>query len=101
MARLLCDHIADFDVELVSDMDGEHRITFILLIICQNWRYLIWLTALKGYRVDYFDVIVLILPNVITTKGFFGRRVISRGVVVAHQYPLSASTLSNRKHRVS
>ena len=39
----------------------------------EKWRYLIRLTALKGYRVDYFDVIVLILPNVITTRGFFGR----------------------------
>ena len=92
---------ADFDVELV-EMDGERDHVHLLinyppkLAISQPG-----LTALKGYRVDYFDVIVLILPNVITTRGFFGRRVISRGVVVAHQYPLSASTLSNRKHLVS
>lgn len=49
---------ADFDVELV-EMDGEGDHVH-LLIIRQNWRYLIWLTALKGYRVDYFDGIALI-----------------------------------------
>jgi len=90
---------ADFDVELV-EMDGE-RDHVHLLITRQNCQYLIWLTVSKGYRVDYFDEIVLILRSIITTKGFFGFRVISQGVVVAHQYPLSASTLSNRKHLVS
>ena len=90
---------ADFDVERV-EMDGERDHVHLLINYPPKLAISNLVNSLKGYRVDYFDVIVLILPNVITTKGFFGRRVISRGVVVAHQYPLSASILSNRKHLV-
>lgn len=91
---------ADFDVELV-EMDGERDHVHLLINYPPKLAISNLVNSLKGVssrllRRDRPD-----LPNVITTRGFFGRRVISRGVVVAHQYPLSASTLSNRKHLVS
>ncbi|ALE21086.1 transposase [Proteus mirabilis] len=91
---------ADFDVELV-EMDGERDHVHLLINYPPKLAISNLVNSLKGVssrllRRDRPDI-----AQRDYYKGFFGRRVISRGVVVAHQYLLSASTLSNRKHFVS
>ena len=87
---------ADFDVELV-EMDGERDHVHLLINYPPKLAISNLVNSLKGVssrllRRDRPDI-----AQRDYYKGFFGRRVISRGVVVAHQYPLSASTLSSRE----
>ena len=90
---------ADFDVELV-EMDGERDHVHLLINYPPKLAISNLVNSLKGVssrllRRDRPDI---------AQRDYYkgvGRRVISRGVVVAQQYPLSASTLSNRKHLVS
>ena len=91
---------ADFDVELV-EIDGERDHVHLLINYPPKLAISNLVNSLKGVssrllRRDRPDI-----AQRYYYKGVFGRQVISRGVVVAHQNPLSASTLSNRKHLVS
>ncbi len=91
---------ADFNVELV-EMDGERDHVHLLINYPPKLAISNLVNSLKGVssrllRRDRPDI-----AQRDYYKGVLWSRVISRGVVVAHQYPLSASTLSNRKHRVS